>query len=159
MLLLALLMLGGCNKIENKKQEWKCKIDGVQYEWEGNKDSYNGTSSFTVSSNDNIINLISLGGPEWISFEFRLPNLNVGTQTFSYSGGFQSHWCALSYLMLPGVGYNTLTNYSSMNIAITESTPERVKGTFSGTLTRENPNNGDIYYTQITDGYFESIIE
>jgi hypothetical protein len=61
--------------------------------------------------------------------------------------------------MLPGVGYNTLTNYSSMNIAITESTPERVKGTFSGTLTRENPNNGDIYYTQITDGYFESIIE
>ena len=46
-----------------------------------------------------------------------------------------------------------------MNIAITESTPERVKGTFSGTLTRENPNNGDIYYTQITDGYFESIIE
>jgi hypothetical protein len=45
-----------------------------------------------------------------------------------------------------------------MTVKITESNPDRIKGTFSGSISREN-QSGQIQIINVTDGYFTSVLE
>ena len=135
---------------------WKFKMNGVQYEWSG--DSSNpmsfGSSLFSQQNSKTSIELFSVQDP-MISFHFDLPILKTGTYILDdyqanltdYSGSIVSYYSYNSYKI-------TL-NITQIN---NDVTPNRIVGTFSGKLVREN-SSGATIVKNITEGYFEAIKE
>ncbi len=138
--------------------KWNFKLDGVQYKWSGNPKDFSswGSSTYSVkSSTKNTITLFSTQDPI-ISFDFIVPSLSVGTYTLNsigsayitdYSGAFITYYT---------------TNQYQIVLKITESNINldsgKIKGTFSGKLTREN-SSGVTIVKNISEGYFEAIKE
>jgi hypothetical protein len=138
--------------------KWNFKLDGVQYKWSGNpKDVMSwGSSTYSVkSSTKNSIQLASIQDP-MISFDFIVPSLSVGTYTLNSIGS-----AYITDYSGTIITYYT-TNQHQIILKITESNINlgkgKIKGTFSGKLTREN-SSGVTVVKNVTEGYFEAVNE
>lgn len=162
--LLIVFFITSCSKDSEKVSssdtlKWNFKLDGVQYKWNGNPKDVSswGTSTYTVkSSTEYAIELWSLQDP-MISFEFIVPSLSVGTYVFnSTRRAFFTDYTGGNI-----ISYYT-TNQYQITLKITESNINlgagKIKGTFSGKLTREN-SSGTTIVKNVTEGYFEAIKE
>jgi len=154
--LFTMIFLSSCNKISKNKTQWGAKINGDEYEWTENEGIGSGGSTFTKEFNEEI-NLYAFNSEEWVMITIDLPSLDVGTYTLNNNS--LGHFFSWDYPLLPSVGYNTLLYENvTMTVKITESKPDKIKGTFSGSVAREN-QSGQILTAQVTDGYFTSILE
>jgi hypothetical protein len=129
---------------------WRCKINGVLYEWSGNEEenfsqgaSIDFTNSLILKNNDLMISPTNF-----------LQNNSPGNYTFSQSSG---KYCVATFF---GESYSSYGG--SMNFIITSVTPytsqtydvisRKLTGTFSGTLKNVDPITGGTLL--ITEGSF-----
>jgi hypothetical protein len=142
------------NNSSSNYQKWRYKINGVQYEWEGDSNDFRGGSVFSQDNSETSIELFSVQEPI-ISFNFNIPILNTQTYILENFDAYLTDYSG------PIVSYYTDDIYKiTLNITQVNNdiTPNRIKGTFSGRLFRET-NSGNIVVLNITDGYFEAIRE
>ncbi len=129
---------------------WRCKINGVLYEWSGNEEenfsqgaSIDFTNSLILKNNDLMISPTNF-----------LQNNSPGNYTFSQSSG---KYCVATFF---GESYSSYGG--SMNFIVTSVTPytsqtydvisRKLTGTFSGTLKNVDPITGGTLL--ITEGSF-----
>ena len=128
---------------------WRCKIDGVQYQWINDDLPSAGSSDFKETE-------INLWNADPIfNFTFNISTLNTGTYLLNnynavltdYSGSIVTY-------------YTDASNIITLNITEINNnvTPNLIKGTFSGKLTREN-NQEEMIVKNISEGYFEAVRE
>ena len=156
------ILMGCCSSDSNGSTssatyKWSFKLDGVLYQWEGQRynsagvPSSSGGNYTTTSSNLANITLIKFSE---LSVSIRLPQISAGTFTIDQNS-------TTSYFditkTLGGENYSTLNgNSSSMNVIITSLPPlsennGKVIGTFSGTIKRF----GGSGLSNVTEGKFE----
>jgi hypothetical protein len=155
---LSILMMFSCSNdketdITNNFQKWKYKVNGVQHEWEGdsNETSSWGSSFFSEQSSFAKINLSKVEDPIRF-FNFKIPTLNNGE--YILAGGNNS---SANLVVSTLITYYTDSSHK-INFKITNATENKITGTFSGELYREN-NMGNPVVVNITEGYFEAIRE
>ena len=155
---LSILMMFSCSNdketdITNNFQKWKYKVNGVQHEWEGdsNETSSWGSSFFSEQSSFAKINLSKVEDPIRF-FNFKIPTLNNGE--YILAGGNNS---SANLVVSTLITYYTDSSHK-ITFKITNATENKITGTFSGELYREN-NMGNPVVVNITEGYFEAIRE
>jgi hypothetical protein len=132
---------------------WRFKMDGVQYQWISLNDPFN-LSSSTFSENSSMTEIELWNDSPLFSFTFKISTLNTGTYFLNnYNAFLTYHGSSVTY-------YTDASNIITLNITEINNnvTPNIIKGTFSGKLTREN-NQGEMIVKNITEGYFEAIRE
>lgn len=157
--LLASLLIGCSNDNNDASSmttKWKFKMDGVLYEWNG--DSSNpmsfGSSMFSQQNSETSIELISANDP-LISFHFDVPTLNTGSYVLDNFDAYITDYSGTIVSYYSNNNYKITLNITKIN---NDVTPNRIVGTFSGKLTREN-SSGATIVKNITEGYFEAIKE
>ena len=160
-LLIFVIFLSGCNKISKNKTQWGAIINGDEYNWTEKEGVGSGGSTFTKDF-DEKINLYDFNPDEsieYIMIAIDLPSLNIGTYYLNNDSWNLGHFFSANYPFLGGFSYSTgLYGNVTMTVKITESNPDRIKGTFSGSISREN-QSGQIQIINVTDGYFTSVLE
>lgn len=138
--------------------KWNFKFDGVQYKWSGNpKDVMSwGSSTYSVKSSTKYsIQLFSVQDP-MISFDFIVPSLSVGTYILNSVGSaYITDYSGTIITYYTTNQYQIVLKITEANINLDSG---KIKGTFSGKLTREN-SSGATIVKNITEGYFEAIKE
>ena len=137
---------------------WRFKMDGIQYQWINLNSDPLDLSSSTFSENSSMTEIDLWNENPVFSFTFKISTLNTGTYFLNnlnnynavltdYSGSFVTY-------------YTDASNIITLNITEINNnvTPNIIKGTFSGKLTREN-NQEETIVKNITEGYFEAIRE
>ena len=136
--------------------KWKFKMNGVQYEWSG--DSSNplsfGSSVFSQQNSETSIELWSTQDPV-ISFDFDIPTLNTGSYILDDFDAYITDYSGTIVTYYTNSSYKITLNITQIN---NDVTPNRIVGTFSGKLAREN-SSGATIVKNITEGYFEAIRE
>lgn len=162
-LVFAVTILLGCSSSDSNGSsssttyKWSFKLDGVLYQWEGQRYNSAGVPStsggnYTVTSN-NLGDIILMKFSE-IAVHIQLPNVSTGTfilDNNSTTEGFNINFIS------PVENYSTqYGNGGTMNVSITSLPPlsennGKVIGTFSGTIKRAFASQ----LSTVTEGKFE----
>lgn len=135
----------------NGLQEWKYKINGIQYQWKGDSNNVMswGESIYNIKNGKVLIKLSSLQEP-LMSFNIEIPELKTGTYIIeNYKAYLIEYSTFLTWYC---------ENNNQITVNITEIKNNKIKGTFSGKIIRET-NQGTIFTRTISEGYFDAILE
>jgi hypothetical protein len=151
--------------------KWRCKIDGVLYEWEGNHLTNpgavlgaGGQSTYAVGSLAlQIINSAIAG----ITVSAQMPDNTTGNFVFNSSQPFnisitdgnpQNPQGSILYSTQFGGTMNVnITSISNDSFATNPQNPGKVIGTFSGTIGKASLSSGQTTTSVVTDGSFEAV--
>jgi hypothetical protein len=150
--------------------KWKCKIDGVLYEWEGNHLTgggplaVGGQSTYAVGSLAlQIVNSASAG----ITVSAQMPDNTTGNFVFNSSQPFniiitdgnpQNPQGSIFYSTQFGGTMNVnIASISNNSFATNPQNPGKVIGTFSGTIGTVSFPSGQTTTSEVTDGSFEAV--
>lgn len=131
-------------------------MDGVQYEWSGDSSdpmSF-GSSLFSQQNSATSIELFSVLDPS-ISFNFVIPTLNKGTYILDNANAYLTNYSGSIVSYYTSSSYKITLNITEIN---NDVTPNKIIGTFSGKLVREN-SSGATIVKNITEGYLEAVRE
>lgn len=157
--LLAVILLScsnDSNDVSLATTKWKFKMDGVQYEWSGDSSdpmSF-GSSLFSQQNSATSIELFSVLDPS-ISFNFVIPTLNKGTYLLDNANAYLTNYSGSIVSYYTSSSYKITLNITEIN---NDVTPNKIIGTFSGKLVREN-SSGATIVKNITEGYLEAVRE
>lgn len=157
--LLAVILLScsnDSNDVSLATTKWKFKMDGVQYEWSGDSSdpmSF-GSSLFSQQNSATSIELFSVLDPS-ISFNFVIPTLNKGTYILDNANAYLTNYSGSIVSYYTSSSYKITLNITEIN---NDVTPNKIIGTFSGKLVREN-SSGATIVKNITEGYLEAVRE
>ena len=109
---------------------------------------------FSQQNSDTSIELWSTQDPV-ISFDFDIPTLNTGSYILDDFDAYITDYSGTIVTYYTNSSYKITLNITQIN---NDVTPNRIVGTFSGKLVREN-SSGATIVKNITEGYFEAIKE
>ena len=131
---------------------WRCKINGVLYEWSGNEEENFSEGASLVLFNSNSLRLMN---DDFLISPSNFPSISPGNYTFSQSSGMSciATFGGETYATggwLGGVINFTITSVTPYTSDTFDSITNKISGTFSGTL-KSFPNGETL---TITDGSF-----
>jgi hypothetical protein len=151
--------------------KWRCKIDGVLYEWEGNHltgggaFAAGGQSTYAVGA---LALQIVNSATDVITVSAQLPNNTTGNFVFNSKQPFNIIIAnGIPDLQNPqGIMYSTqfggtmnvnIISISNDSFATNPQNPGKVIGTFSGTIGKSSFSSGQTSTSKVTDGSFEAV--
>jgi hypothetical protein len=159
------------NNVNAAIYKWKCKIDGVLYEWEGNHLTNpggplgaGGQATYAAGTLAlQKVNSASAG----ISITAQMPNNTTGNFVFNSSQPFnigitngnpqnpQGNF--LYSTQIAGTMNMNISSISNNSFVNNPQNPGKVIGTFSGTIGTASLSTGQITTSVVTDGSFEAL--
>ncbi len=145
---------------------WRCKVDGVAYEWSGTISSTNGISNYakdeqnaTDGNPNGVIALSKTNSTNQNELILNLTVPDIRTGAFTLNGTSENNAAvltlssSLSYGTVDGQSISVNITELSNNTAVTGDLSGRVRGTFSGSMRQV----GSLQTISITEGSFVAI--
>jgi hypothetical protein len=151
--------------------KWRCKIDGVLYEWEGNHLTNQGAVLGAGGQSTYAVGTLALqkinSASAGITVSAQLPDNTTGNfvfdsnQSFNIiitSGNPQNPQGNIQYSTQFGGTMNVnITSIANNSFATNPQNPGKVIGTFSGTISKFDITTGQFTNSLVTDGSFEAV--
>jgi hypothetical protein len=159
------------NNVNAAIYKWKCKIDGVLYEWEGNHLTNQGAvigagGQATYAAGTLALQKVN-SASAGITITAQMPNNTSGNFVFNSSQPFNIVISDGNPLNPQGsIFYSTqftgtinmnIASISNVSFATNPQNPGKVIGTFSGTIGKSSISTGQITTSTVTDGSFEAV--